>query len=296
MALYDDIKSNFILPDAYVDWKDYRRDLTGYLIKETNCISVPLSFSANMDETSLLPTLAIIGAGACNDIDLSLLQEHFSNITLIDYDTGAMQTALDNYNLNDCPLVNCKTASINGLYDTHYQEFCEKLQQYVQATADSFTPEDFERYATTLVDRCLDSIQDYIIPLPENAYDYICCFGVHSQLQAMFSYIYHVFEVNLRELFFHDTPCFNAHFTKRLQRENERFIPHFHDTLLKCAKQAVFLGLEKKRTNDSGAIEGAYQALKDIQKRNLCTEETTLLWPFLPAQDIQYEMSILKIV
>lgn len=295
MALYETIKNNFILPNAYDDWTDYRNTITNYIIRETNQVSVPLSFSANMDETSLLPTLAIIGAGACNDMDLQVLVSHFSKITLIDYDTKAMETALETYHLLNSPYVECKTVSLNGLNDSHYETFCNLLQKYVQGHLDQLTPDAFEDYAITLIHNVLEQMKDYAIPLSSKTYDYVCCFGVHSQFQAMFSYIYHAFEVNLREMKFSDTPDFNARFNKRLQEENERFIPRFHDALFNCAKQAIFLGFEQSRPNNKEAIEGAYQALQDIQKRSLPTEESYLIWPFLPSEDIYYEMSILKI-
>lgn len=295
MTLYEEIKKNFILPNAYEDWKDYRNSLTNYIIRETNQISLPLSFHANMNENALLPSLAILGAGACNDLDLSKLLSHFSRITLLDYDTVAMQNALTTYHLNDCPYIECKTISFNGINDTHYEDFCKKLQAYIRHHLKELTPKDFENYAISLWNNYLVQMRTYVIPLQPQSYDYIGCFGVHSQLQAMFSYIYRAFEINLRELKFFDAPDFGTHFTKHLQEENERFIPHFHDVLLSCAKCGLFLGCEQKRTSIDGAIEGAHQAILDIKNRNLSIKEHTLIWPFLPSENIHYEMSILKI-
>lgn len=295
MSLYREIKKNFILPNAYEDWTEYRNSITQYLIQETNQVSVPLSFSANMDETDVLPSLAIIGAGACNDIDLSELISHFSTITLLDCDTTSMQTALATYHLTDCPYVECKTISLNGLNDSHYEDFCNKLQAYIQGNISNLVPSELEDYAIALLQNTLQQLTDYTIPLHEAEYDYICCFGVHSQLQAMFSYIYRAFEMNLKEMNLLDAPDFSTRFTQCLQTENERFIPHFHNALFDCAKQGVFLGLERNRTNVDGAIEGAYQAIQDIQKRKLSKKETTMTWPFLPSEDIYYEMLILHI-
>ena len=295
MTLYETIKNNFILPDAHKDWMHYRNTITNYIIRETNQTSVPLTFGANMDENKLLPTLAIIGAGACNDIDLQVLTSHFSKITLMDYDVKAMETALETYHLTNSSQLECKIVSLNGLLDTHYETFCNLLQNYVRENIDRLTPSTFENYAITVVRNMLEQVEDYEIPLYAKTYDYICCFGVHSQLQTMFSYIYHAFEVNLTDIKFFDAPPFHTHFNRRLQEENERFIPLFHDALFTCAKQAVFLGLEQSRTHSNDAIEGAYQAMEDIKKRALPTEEAYLVWPFLPSDDIYYEMSIMKI-
>lgn len=295
MSLYTEIKKNFILSNAYEDWVNYRNSLTHYIIQETNQVSLPLSFHANMNEESFLPTLAIIGAGACNDLDLTELMSHFSTITLLDYDTKAMEQALETYHLTDSPYIQCKTISLNGLNDTHYAEFCNSLQAYVQHNLDTLIPREFEDYAISLIENTLTKLNAYTIPLQQNAYDYICCFGVHSQLQAMFSYIYRAFEINLREWKFADALDFNTRFNSHLRAENQRFIPLFHNALLRCAKQSIFLGLEQKRTNHDGAIEGAYQATIDIESRNLTTKGTTMIWPFLPSEDIYYEMLLLKI-
>lgn len=295
MDLYRQIKKNFILPNAYEDWKEYRNALTQYIIQETNQVSLPLSFHANMTEDALLPSLAIIGAGACNDFDLSKLVEHFSRITLLDYDEEALGIAIDTYHLNECPYIECKTISLNGINDTHYEDFCNQLQAYLQHNLGNITASDFEDYAISLIERIFKQLKTYTIPLQQDTYDYICCFGVHSQLQAMFSYIYRAFEMNLKEMTFFDASAHNQRFTKRLQEENERFIPLFHDALLNCAKQGIFLGLEEKRTNTDGAIEGAYQGIQDIKKRDLKMEQASLVWPFLSSENINYEMSIMKI-
>lgn len=295
MDLYRKIKNNFILPNAYENWKEYRNSLTQYIIQETNQLSLPLSFHSNMTEEALLPSLAIIGAGACNDLDLSELVKHFSKITLLDYDKEAMQTAIDTYHLGNCPYIECKSVSLNGVNDTHYEDFCNQLQAYLQYNLDTLIPSEFEDYAISLMESLLKQTETYTIPLPEHAYDYICCFGVHSQLQAMFSYIYRAFEMNLKAMKVFDGSDWNIRFTKCLQEENERYIPLLHDALIHCAKQAIFLGLEEKRTHTDGAIEGAYQGIQDIKKREFVTKQTSMIWPFLPSEDIYYEMSILKI-
>ena len=77
MHLYEQIKSHFIIPDAYSDWSDYRNHLTRMIIESTNQVSLPLSFHQGMTDRDLLPTLLILGAGACNDLNLADLSPHF---------------------------------------------------------------------------------------------------------------------------------------------------------------------------------------------------------------------------
>ena len=68
--ILDDIKQKFRLPDAYEDWREYRQLLTDTVIE-----------CGNGDQSK---TIAIIGAGRCNDIDLKALCRHFEIITLVD--------------------------------------------------------------------------------------------------------------------------------------------------------------------------------------------------------------------
>ena len=295
MHLFDQLQSHFTIPTAYTDWTEYRNTLTGYLITETNQVSLPLSFHANMEQTDILPTLAIVGAGACNDLDLSRLTPHFSRITLIDYNADSMQQALATYELTDNPQIECLPVSLNGITTNDYREFCEELQFFLRETSMHITPEHFESYAISLVTGYFEKSRQTAIPLAAASYDYIWCFGVHSQFQAMFSYIYHAFEVNLKHNVFNEQTNMSERFSNCLKAENSSFIPQFHDCLLSSAKKAVFLGLEQKRLENEEAVEGSHQAILDIRNRNLSLKENTVIWPFSPATNVSYEMLMQKI-
>lgn len=295
MHLYDEIKSHFKIPNAFSNWENYRNTLTSYLIAETDQLSLPLSFSSNMTEAEYLPTLAIIGAGACNDLDLEALSTHFSRITLIDYDLDAMKEALASYHLENNPVIELLPVSLNGLDDSDYQQFCEQLQVFVTTCGSSLSRKDFELYALSLLEHFYEKSRKTPVPLLPASYDYIWCFGVHSQLQAMFSYVYRVFEVNLKDTFTNIADsCLNS-FTERLKEENHYFIPRFHDAMLASAKKSVFIGCEHRRLGDDTPIEGAYQGIHDLRKRKLSLTEHILLWNFYPAKQISYEMLIQKI-
>ena len=295
MHLYDEIKSHFKIPNAFSNWENYRNTLTSYLIAETDQISLPLSFGNHMKETEFLPTLAIIGAGSCNDLDLAALSAHFSKITLIDYDMDAMKEALTTYHLENNPVIELRPISLNGLDDADYQQFCEQLQVFVTACGSSLSRKDFDTYALSLLENFYEKSRKTTIPLFPASYDYIWCFGVHSQLQSMFSYIYQVFEINLKDIFTNNSePSLNS-FTHRLKEENNYFIPRFHDAILASAKKSVFIGCEHKRLGVNTAIEGAYQGIYDLRNRHLSMTEHVILWNFYPEKHISYEMLIQKI-
>lgn len=291
MHLYEQIKSNFILPNAHLDWKDYRNTLTQYLITQTNEVELPLSFHTNTNPKTLFPTLAILGAGTCNDLDLAKLIPYFSKITLIDYDQSAMKTALETYHITSSQ-IEIIPLSLNGITETDYNTFCNSLQKYSLSNQSHLSHKDFQIFALTQIQNLYNKQEQKDNILSSLSYDYIWCFGLHSQFQSMFSYIYHVFELNLKHLLISSTNFDSNLFSNYLKDQNNQFIPLFHDSLLKSAKKGIFLGLEEHRLNDDSAIEGAYQGIEDIRNRNLNCCESHILWPFLPAENISYQMLI----
>lgn len=295
MSIYDEIKQQFNIPNAFENWANYRNTLTNYLIEATDENELPLQFHCGMSQADFLPSLAIVGAGACNDLDLSLLTEHFSTITLIDNDKESLDKAMNTYHIYKDSPVKILHTSLTQIYDTDYQDFCNELLSYIQLNGSALTYKAFDDFACSILNKYLQKSRVTPNGLAPASYDYVWCFGVHSQLFSMFSYIYQVFFHNLcNSVFASDTIQTNT-FGEIIKVQNTSFIPLFHNALLKCAKKSVFIGCEKNRLNDDTAIEGAHQAILDIRSRNLATKEQVILWPFYPEKDIFYEMLIERI-
>jgi len=306
LALYEEIKQHFYIPTAFEDWADYRNTLTDNLIKETEHFLLPLCFSPDIKPEEMQPTLLIIGAGACNDLDLARILPHFSGITLFDNDQKAVEAAISHYHLEHNDKITLCIDSLNGLTDKDYQFFCEQLSEYLrlqQSNGIAITQKGFDHTACFLLTQILETHKHDTIPFSKKAYDFVWCFGVHSQLMAMFSYIYHVFIVNLLNRYPDFTTAGKPVFEDLLRRENDRFIPIFHDALLQCARQKVFIGLEACRELpaahnhlssqiDKTPIEGACQGITDLRGRNLNRTETFAFWPFRPADNLYYQMLI----
>lgn len=309
MTLYEEIKQHFHIPAAFQDWADYRSLLTDYLIKQTEHFLLPLCFTPGMEPEEIQPTLLVIGAGACNDLDLARIIPHFSGITLLDNDKNAMEAAIATYHLEHHNNIRLCVDSLNGLADEDYQSFCKRLSEYLrsrQSKGIPLTQEDFDHTACLYLKQILEKYKNHTVPLPIKAYDFVWCFGVHSQLQAMFSYIYHVFKVNLLNMYPDFAMAENQSFENLLKEENDRFIPIFHNAILRCARQKAFIGLEACRKPpaddnfpfppiDETPIEGAYQGIMDLQNRNINRTETFAFWPFCPADNLYYQMQIEEI-
>lgn len=300
MHLYDQLQQHFIIPNAYSNWQSYREELTQLLIEETDQITLPLSFHANMEEAAWLPTLLIVGAGACNDLNLQQLLPHYSHITLLDSNSDSMQQALHTYHLTNCPDISCLSENLIGITDEDYMELCDELQFYLAEHKEHITPQAFAEHAVTLVKEQLAHRLSF--SLPEKGYNYVCCFGVHSQLLSMYSYIYHAFDVNLRNSIFHSIdPCLcnaaEAIYMNYLKHQNDRLIPELNTCLLSCADKAVWIGLEQQRSNDPdhSPIEGSQQAFEDLTSRKLDLHIRNTVWPFYPDGNISYDMQIIQI-
>ena len=109
MSVYDELLKTQTIPHAYENWAEYRRELTEYLTGVTDAGS----------------TLAVFGAGSCNDLDLCMLREHFSQITLIDCQKESMFAALDTYQLREDASLVLKEADFLGITPAEYREYAD---------------------------------------------------------------------------------------------------------------------------------------------------------------------------
>ena len=86
MDVYWQIKEKFVLPNAYQDWTKYRKYVTE-LVMESAKIN-------KGSEDKKWKKLLIVGAGQCNDFDLVELIQKYAEVTLLDVDNNAMQSAV----------------------------------------------------------------------------------------------------------------------------------------------------------------------------------------------------------
>ncbi len=306
MSLFQEIKRNYIQENAFENWKQYRGTLTKYLIQLVEWEELPLHFHANMLEHTSLPTLAIVGAGACNDIDIRMLLPYFSHITLLDIDEQGMQHGIRNYGLETSDRITIKVLSLTGIKESDYEDFTESLLYYLRETIEPVTHRSFCRYAANLVREQYKQASTDKIELDSKQYDYVWCFGVHSQIQGMYGYIYHSFLVNLNNSLFQQQELEEDVFFQELKEKNREWIPRINDALLSAANRVCVIGNEWDIIRDKSqaycvtevpysGVEGAYQAICDIRGRNLSLTESMIMWPFDETRDIFYEMLIQQI-
>lgn len=306
MSLFQEIKKNFIQEDAFENWSQYRKTLTEYLIGLVEWEPLPLHFHASILEETKLPTLGIIGAGGCNDIDLKMLLPYFSRITLIDVDEEEMKHAIKKYGLEASDRIHMKVLSLTGIMETDYEAFTQELLFYVRESMEPVTPLSFGGYAARLVAEQYNGLSPNRKILDDNQYDYVWCFGVHSQLQGMYGYIYQSFLMNLEASMFRDWNPEEDVFLQYLKEQNRVWIPKINDALLSAANRVCVIGNEWDLLKDKQeaycvsefpdfGVEGAYQSICDIRGRNLSLKESMIMWPFNENRNLFYQMLIQQI-
>lgn len=269
--LYDALQKLLVIPDAFDAWKPYRDALTDHII------------SCSEPGTSA----AVVGAGACNDLDLKRLSAHFAQVILLDRDLNAMveglerqQAEQENITLETCDLVGISAQTYRKLADSMVLEMRMQSACGIQ---------DGEELAKLFLDGMVLAVRNRRPTLPDCPIaDYVICCGVHSQLFNLFPQMAAVLaplgNMSLEQIYF----AASAH-AGDLARELNRL-------LRRMAKREVILGLETGRVGTEGGIEGADQALRDIWNHNLpLYHGTELIWPFDMKQGKVYSMTVFSI-
>lgn len=255
-----------ILPDAYEDWSDYRAAVSEYVVKHSDAGASCL----------------VVGAGACNDLDIVLLLKHFSSITLADIDMDAMRRGLIKQS-PDLSRIVLQKADIIGIDETSYRAFSFELEKMARNGERDLTEAFLKAGHQLISNRTPD-------PFYENArFDSVVCIGVHSQLLSVIPRIARVF--SKAGLVDAERVC------SFISDMNASIMPLVNRLLLDISNGNVIFGLENERVGIEGGIEGACQAMVDLRKRKdiSITDAQTLLWPFVPVNRHFYRMILMNV-
>ncbi len=271
MSVYDELMNFKIIPDAFDHWEEYRSVLTGYIL------------SSAQPDTSI----AIFGAGRCNDIDLSLFVQHFSAVTLFDADENAMREALKQYKLTDCPKIKATTMNFTGITPDDYRSFSDELSSLLNVYGNATDIRILSDYASFKLKRLYRKSAEHIPNFGKRRFDYSMAFGVHSQLYNMPAWIWSAFCANLNA----NDPAVE----KQIIMENERLIPRFNDAVLRAAKKRAYFGCELLNSATGSAVEGAIECIRDLKNRGIVARQSVIDWPFDTKQGIVYQMLIQEV-
>ena len=132
MTVYEQLKKWQSIPHARREWAGYREKLTDFVVNHTE------------PDTSA----AVLGAGHCDDLDLSRLSRHFGKIILVDREMKAMEGAEASYkrkgrletdeadgsseNVEKVCILEKQVHDFLGITEKEYEEFSSCLQQGIE--------------------------------------------------------------------------------------------------------------------------------------------------------------------
>ena len=276
MSIYDELLKLQNIPDAFKNWREYRERLTDYIV-------------STLEQGS---TVAIFGAGACNDLNLKRLQKHFSEITLYDREKTVMYEALDTYQITNREHIILKEADFLGITPNEYREYADNILRMIQVEGKDTDMDEVAEYAILRMKELYQKAKERPLFFGNKCYDAAIAVGVHSQINNMFAWLWQVY---LEAVGKQENTVFEY-----VKKSNDAVIPRFDQAVFSCAKQSVIFGLEKERIGMEGGIQGAHQAFLDVKRRQqrgecLIKESMPLIWQFDVSQRICYQMSILHI-
>ncbi|MEF9960798.1 hypothetical protein [Niameybacter sp.] len=275
MNLYDRLIKLQEIEHAFSEWEAYRHQVTEFIIKDT----------------SPEHTLAICGAGRCNDLDLERLTKHFKQVILVDKDVPSMEAARYRYNLEKDSNLKMQVADFVGIGDDAYRDYVDTLIEAVRKKGIQTDLEDLVKLAL----KQLQSLEGQILTTPVElgiaSCDVIVALGVHSQLLNMLEWIWTIVLETIRQE--------EVSVRDKIKMMNRLAIEKFNDTLFRHAKKQLVMGFEVGRAGQEGSIQGAIQGLEDMSHYEASGEvqgvdTLEVQWPFDEKQNKMYYMQIKK--
>ncbi|MGN0341744.1 MAG: hypothetical protein ACI4DO_03030 [Roseburia sp.] len=266
MTIYEKLQALQHIETAYEDWSDYRDAMTSYVLTHTGADS----------------TLAIFGAGACNDLDLALLASHFKRITLIDSDAKSMDDAKARYGLTDYPHLQCSVCDLTGISARRYEEFSDLLLDQIKIFGTSIDMELLSDCAISYLHDVYDHLPAQPVVFAADSFHYSVSFGLHSQLNNMFAWIWDAVTASL--------PQGNTSVHSYLASQTPAIVKKVNDTIFHCTEKAAFFANERMNTASETPIAGAYDCILDVKNRYPHCTAAVVDWPFAPARGITYQM------
>ena len=275
--ILDDIKQKFRLPDAYEDWREYRKLLTDTVIK-----------CGNGDQSK---TIAIIGAGRCNDIDLKTLCRHFEIITLVDCDSDAMNEAVAKLTDDEAKRVEINSTSLTDINETDLNLYFESVLSAVRNQGNKLTYDSFEEIILSelkiLKDKLPTSYEILIKELPKR--DIVLCNGVFSQLFSVISFFVRSVAGSIPDSLFTGAMEAADRLEQELKSMNNVVIPVICKALIQSANDYVIFGNECLKGDP---VEGAGQCIEAIRNSGRTVKEFEYLWDFNRREKVTYNMLI----
>lgn len=278
MTLYDMLIQNQTIENAFLDWKEYRKALTLHILEQ-----IPPK-----------KTVAILGAGMCNDLDLDLLIDHVNYLYLVDKIKPKETDIYSHYPYAKKYKDKIEFMELDfvGITDEEYRIFSERLVRLVQIEKENTNIEDLAKLVSLHMKELYEKALNRSIFTVDVQFDYVIAVGLHSQLNNMFAWMWEIVLKNLKQK---DVSVFTF-----ISSYNEKIIQKFHEKLLEHVKEGLIIGCEKARVGQSDLIQGSIQAMWDFKQRIqtrqvVCMDQAYIYWPFDIKQNIVFDVELLHL-
>lgn len=273
MNIYDQLRTLQVINNAYNEWEHYRHELTEIIIKY-----------AKGNES-----IAIFGAGRCNDIDLNRLSGYFNEVILFDKDLEAMKEGLYQQKVEMMPNIKIKVTDFVGIDDADYRIYGDTLISEIRKKGMRTNACELAEVALDQLEVLYTKAMNTPIDFGVQAYDTAVVVGVHSQLISMLEWIWSVMLQTIKQD--------ERSVRNKIIEMNDAFVTRLNNAVIDGVRNRIIMGCEEARIGREGTVQGAVQALGDLKRRqekgeiNRC-EALKIKWPFHRSQGIEYEMSI----
>lgn len=275
--ILDDIKEKFRLTNSYEDWKEYRQYLTDIVI---GCGKKKRSKS-----------VAVIGAGRCNDIDLKALCRYFETVTLIDIDTGAVDEAVARLAVDEANRVEFKEISLTGVNETDINLYFERVLAAVRCQGYKLTLDHFEKIVLSELDIIKHKLltSDEVLTEAISKRDIVLCNGVFSQLFSTVSFFARSLAGSIPGSLFDGAVQTADRLEQELIGINNALIPVICKALLNVANDFSVFGNEYLT---DAPVEGARQCIEAVRGSGRDADEFEIPWNFNHMEKVTYNMLI----
>lgn len=273
-------------------WEAYRNDLTEYVVKD-----------AKHGEKVL-----VIGAGACDDLDLERLLEEDRQVFLLDCNPETLEKAVSKVKKKENVHTICiDVAGLTEAQVTAFQKACEEGSSELEKWKEAYDLRVRENPG-------FRELQEILEPYEDKKFDRIICMGFHSQ-------VYMPLILTLQK------EHYPLSVRQQVQRIAEQLNRSFAEESLEAMKQyggIIYLGYEYttflredaalreeaiERLSEQGSVglhrmrlsrvEGAYQLEQELgkayEKQELQIADCVyMLWPF--SEEKSYLMVIFRIL
>lgn len=259
--IYQSIMDLYGNADGFERWKAYRERLTDYIISK-------------MDSGK---SVAILGVGESNDLDLQRICQHAGVVTLVDKDLESMERALQKYGLEGTSKIKLVKQDFIGITKEEYIQAIEVVRRDIVKLQNMFSPIASGPKYTKEIEKIFNGVNSREVSLGIDEHDYIISIGVHSQLFNFLEWAWSI----LLDVVQRKNSAYKA-VEKMIDEQNTLYMPRFNDALMTKTKERAFIGLEFKEVERDSFPQGALQAIRDLLKKNndedsVCYQD---IWPY----------------